>query len=228
MHLDHEILNSVDVPKLRADLLTWFQSHGRHFPWRNTRDLYKILIAEKLVQQTAVREYVVEVYTALAERYPNPTALSSANEQDLAQRLSGLGLNYRASELKRLALSIVEKFEGVVPTDLTALQSLPGVGPYSARAVLSIGLGKNYGVVDTNVARILFRVLGIKEKMPSNPARNRQLLAIMDSLVPTGSEREFNLGLIDLGALVCLPKQPHCNTCPIALHCKYFASLPCS
>jgi A/G-specific adenine glycosylase len=195
----------------RDALLGWFSVNGRYFPWRETRDPYHILVVEKLLQQTSVRNSMVSIYTHLINDYPTPRELSGANIQDIREIILPLGLHYRANDLVLLGKDLVEKFDSKVPTTLNELLSIYGVGDYSARAVLSFAYGQDVPVVDTNVARILFRVFRIDRKFPVNPARSKYLINLASNLLPSGLSREFNWAIIDLGAIVCKSTKPNCT-----------------
>lgn len=198
----------------------------RDFPWRTTRDPYAILVAEKLLQQTAAREAVVLVYKYLLSAYPTPQDLAKAKHTDLLEVIKPLGFHFRAKELITLAATILEQFDGTVPHTLRDLKSLPGVGEYIARAVLSFAFDEDYAIVDTNVARWLHRVLGVKRPLPSNPARNRQILSFATALLPPGQSRDFNLAVLDLCSQVCLAKHPLCGSCPLQDICAYSSNSP--
>ena len=202
-------------------MLSWFVGAGRQFPWRQTRRAYRVLLAEKLLQQTSVRRGVVDAYNELVHAYPDPEQLTAADPRALAKLFRPLGLSYRAKDLVRMARDVVSRFDGRIPRQLTALLSLYGVGDYSARAILSFAYGQDVPVVDTNVGRILYRAFGIPGKFPQNPARSRRLTSLAGRLLPAGKSREFNWAMIDLGALVCLPKNPLCGKCPINHLCDY-------
>lgn len=210
-----------DLAGFQQRLLTWYSQNGRRFPWRETADPYTILIAEKLLQQTQARESVISAYQALLSTYPSPGALAKANMADVTAIVQPLGLAYRAAELIGLAEGLVSLHDGVVPDNLAALMALTGVGDYSARAVLSFAFGYDVAVVDTNVARIFYRVFGIAGRMPSNPARKRSLIDLATALLPAGQARPFNLALLDLGALICTPRAPDCENCPVLHYCAY-------
>lgn len=210
----------------QRSLLDWFDRERRSFPWRSQSDPFAILIAEKLLQQTAARAIVVIVYEKLIDRYPSPYELATADLKELEQTLHPLGLAYRARELILLAKTLVEQYEGKVPNTLSALLSLPGVGDYIARAVLSFGFGADVPVVDTNVARFLYRLYNLPGKLPSNPARNKRLIEMADNLLPRGRSKEWNLAILDLCALICKPKQPLCQLCPVQRFCTYQSTKP--
>lgn len=202
-------------------LLTWFETNGRDFPWRHTRNPYEILVAEKLLQQTSVRGSLIEAYRFLLHKFPTPDTLSLASVSDIRLIIQPLGLLYRANDLILMAQDIVQRFNGEVPTSLEDLLSIYGIGDYSARAVLSFAYELDYAVVDTNVARIIYRVFHIEEKFPSNPARSRKLIDLAQNHLPKGYSKEFNWALIDLGAQLCLSKKTYCKECPLHSVCKY-------
>lgn len=204
-------------------LLVWARTSGRQFPWRQTRDPYAVLVAEKLLQQTAAREAVVRAYDELLRSYPTPTDLAKADLCVLQNIVRPLGFAYRAQELKALGQVLVDRHQGQVPATLEALLALPGVGDYAARAVLSFAFGFDVPVVDTNVARFIHRFYGITEPLPSNPARKKTLVALAQKLVPAGSSRDFNFAVLDLCAAVCKASRPHCAHCPVNFACAYGA-----
>lgn len=218
------VLSSEEISSLQRQLLLWFESNQRDFPWRHTRNPYIVLIAEKLLQQTAARDSVIEAFLTLATRYPTPVALSEAGIEDLEEVFFPLGFHYRAQELKRLGAALVQQFAGVVPKNEKELKELPGVGEYAARAVMSFCYGEDVSIVDTNVARFLYRLFGIPGAIPSNPARKKWLIELASALIPAGQSREFNLAILDLCALVCLPKDPKCTICPVRQYCSYGSS----
>ncbi len=208
--------------KFSQPLLKWFKTNRREFPWRNTNDPYKVLLAEKLLQQTSVRKDLIDLYLYLISEYPTPADLSVADIQSLTEKIYPLGLHYRARDLVLMAKDIQEKFDGRVPDNLNSLLSIYGVGDYSARAVLSFAYNQTIPVVDTNVARILYRVFAVPGKFPQNPARNRKMLEIAGQLVSPNTAKEFNWAMIDLGALVCLPSKPLCHKCPLNTICQFY------
>jgi len=209
------------VSKIQTSLLDWFHISGRQFPWRQTCNPYAVLLAEKLLQQTVVREGVVQAYNDLLTSYPTPAVLAKADVESVRATIHSLGLHYRAQELVALAREISEKHSGYVPQDFKSLLALPGVGDYIARAVLCFAFGQDVPIVDTNVARILYRLFGLPGPMPTNPARKRDLIELTRSLLPTGRSREFNLAMLDLGALVCKPYTPECDLCPLSPVCEF-------
>jgi A/G-specific adenine glycosylase len=208
--------------EIAQKLIDWFRQFGRDFPWRKTTNPFNVLIAEKLLQQTSVREGVIAAYLFITETYPSPQALAGADLEALNVQIQPLGLHYRAAELIRMSRELVENYGGKVPDIQKDLLSIYGIGHYSARAVLSFAFNQDVAVVDTNVARILYRVFDISERFPLNPARSAKLTDLAQSLLSPGKSKEFNWAMIDLGALICLPRQPRCNECPINSYCLYF------
>jgi len=209
------------IEQIQNRLLLWWEQNQRHFPWRQTKDPYEVLVAEKLLQQTAARQEVVNAYMHIVQTYPGVESLAKATAEELKPVVQPLGFTYRARELPKLARALREKHEGKIPDDLDLLKNLPGVGDYAARAVLSFAYGRDVPIVDTNVARFLYRFYGVQGEMHSNPARNRRLINLAESLVPKGRSRDFNLAILDLCASICKPHDPLCAVCPLQLSCTY-------
>jgi A/G-specific adenine glycosylase len=182
-------------------------------------------VAEKLLQQTAARPVVVAAFEEFMGRYPSVEDLAEARVPDLEKIFTPLGFHYRAAELKALASALVEWHGGKVPADLRLLKALPGVGDYVARAVLSFAYGRDAAVVDTNVARFLYRIFGIPGPLPANPARKKQLLDLASVVSPPGFSRQFNFAVLDLCALVCTPSRPKCPYCPVQPLCAFGRSI---
>ncbi len=212
---------SQDKTKLHKDLLDWYAQNRRDFPWRNTNIAFEVLLAEKLLQQTKARDTVVSIYTALLTKYPTVQELMKAHVEDLRAIIQPLGLAYRAAEIKDMATEIVEIHDGEVPSNLKGLLKLTGVGDYCARAVLSFAYNQNVPIVDTNVARFLHRLCGIKDPLPANPARKKYLQCLATQLLPEGKARVFNLAVLDLCALICKSRNPVCYKCPVQEFCAY-------
>jgi A/G-specific adenine glycosylase len=214
-------LTSLQRKKLHANLDRWFQTNARTFPWRDIENPFHILLAEKILQQTAAREHVVIIYQQLIRRYPDVQSLAQASVEDLQTLLSPLGLFKRSTELKQLASQIVSLYGGQVPAELNALRKLGGVGEYIARAVACFGFGQSVPIVDTNVARWLYRMFGIVGAVPRNPARNRMLLELATQLVPTHDTKRYNWAILDLCAILCIPRDPECSICPLNTICHF-------
>ncbi len=207
-----------DPQAFRRALLGWYRHHRRDLPWRRTRDPYAILVSEVLLQQTRI-EAAVDYYRRFLARFPTAEALARASEEEVLQAWEGLGYYRRARLLHRAAGEIVDRHGGEVPSDMEGLASLPGVGPYTAGAVASIAFGQAVPAVDGNVVRVLARLLCLEEDVTRAAAR-RRLHAYARALVPKDDPGTFNQALMELGALVCLPKGPRCGSCPVVTWCE--------
>jgi A/G-specific adenine glycosylase len=201
---------------IRRALLNWYRTHKRDLPWRRTEDPYRIWISEIMLQQTRVAA-VIPYYERFLTLFPDPAALAAAPEQDLLAAWAGLGYYSRARNLKKAARAIVE-LRGF-PADYAALRQLPGVGDYTAAAVASIAFGMPHAVLDGNVLRVLSR-LGAERGDIKSQAVRAGLAARAQALLDRKRPGEFNQALMELGATVCLPKQPLCGQCPIRAHCQ--------
>jgi A/G-specific adenine glycosylase len=195
---------------IRRKLLRWYGTHRRDLPWRKTNDPYAIWIAETMLQQTQVST-VTPYYERFVGQLPSVHALDRARLRKVLTLWSGLGYYRRAENLKKSASEIVRKHGGEVPKDYHALRALPGVGDYTAGALMSIAFQKPYPAIDGNARRVLHRLL--------NPKNDKELRRFAVLLVPSAQPGYFNQGLMELGATICIPKNPHCPRCPIANHC---------
>jgi A/G-specific adenine glycosylase len=208
--------SSAPWPLLHDAILGWYASNGRPLPFRRTRDPYAILVSEAMAQQTQAAR-AGEAWVRFMETFPTATALASATPADVLRAWQGLGYNRRALNLWRAARRIVEVHGGHVPSDPDALDALPGVGPYTARAVAAIAFGMPVGAVDTNVRRVIGRIVGGDGGVPGPAAM--QLLA--DAAVPADHPGAWTHALMDVGATICLPRRPDCAACPAASWCRY-------
>ncbi|MFA9432582.1 A/G-specific adenine glycosylase [Egicoccus sp. AB-alg2] len=205
------------VPTLAERLLGWARETRRDLPWRRTRDPWAILVSELMLQQTQVAR-VLPRYREFLDRFPTPQACADAAPGEVVKHWAGLGYNRRALNLHRTAVAVVERHEGRLPDDLDALLALPGIGPYTARAVLAFAFERDHGVVDTNAARFLARAVAGRRLQ----AREAQALA--DAHVPPGAAWEWNQAVLDLGATVCVKRGPRCERCPLQSTCAWFAA----
>jgi A/G-specific adenine glycosylase len=194
-------------------LLSWSARTRRDLPWRHTRDPWAILVSELMLQQTQVPR-VLPKYHSFLERFPSAVACAAASVADVVREWAGLGYNRRAVNLHRAAVAVVERHGGELPADLDALLALPGVGPYTARAVLTFAFGRDVGIVESNTGRVLARVAG-------RPLAQAEAQSFADDLVPSGHGWEWNQAMIDLGATVCLRRAPRCGECPVSAHCRW-------
>jgi len=215
-----------EYPKLiQAAVLAWHKKNQRIFCWRNNRTPYRVLIAEKLLQQTAANNLVTAAFHKIITQYPTIKSLSAADEGYIRNALQSLGFQYRAHELVKLAKYLVEHYGGRIPRTLNTLLRCPGLGDYSSRAILCFGFGDPAPLVDTNIGRLLSRLTGQKQPMGSNPARNRKLLATAAWLLPDDKSADYNFGLLDICSKICTVKQPRCNMCPLKSMCCSFQQL---
>ena len=197
-------------------VLAWASGRREDLPWRRTRDPWAVLVSELMLQQTQVSR-VVPRFAQFLERFPTVEVCAGAGVGAVVEEWAGLGYNRRAVNLHRAAVQVVEMHGAVLPDELDALLALPGVGPYTARAVLAFALERDVAVVDTNVGRVLARQVG--ERLTASVA---QLLA--DGLVPAGRGWAWNQAMLDLGALVCTKRSPSCARCPVQSSCSWFAA----
>jgi A/G-specific adenine glycosylase len=201
---------------IRRRILTWYRKNKRDLPWRSTRDPYRIWISEVMLQQTRVAA-VIPYYQRFLDRFPHIEALRSAEEHDLLAAWAGLGYYSRARNLQKAANKIVEL--GEFPRDYPTIRSLPGVGEYTAAAIASIAFELPHAVLDGNVIRVLSRLTGEPGNVDSALVRTR-LRAVADFAIDRRNPGEFNQGLMELGATVCVAKQPQCLLCPLAPACR--------
>ncbi|HEY9420028.1 MAG TPA: DNA (cytosine-5-)-methyltransferase [Thermoanaerobaculia bacterium] len=208
-------------------LIDYYRAAGRTaLPWRRTKDPFEILVAEKLLQQTAVRQGVVDAYQSLLERWPSPDALADAAVEEVRAMLQPLGLPYRASELVTMSQVLVRQHQGIVPLTRRDLLALPGVGEYAANAVLSFTDRQETAVVDTNVSRLLRRLFGLEEAAPANPARSRTLYSLASWLIAGMPSKILNYAVLDLTAELCTARKPRCQECALRSFCVAVSAEP--
>lgn len=203
----------------QAILATFYKTSRRAFPWRQTADPFRLLIAEKLLQQTAATGVVVNAYEEILRRWPDPKSLAKAKLTDVRRVVQPLGLTYRADELVAMAKAVVREHGGTAPLDRGELLALPGVGDYAANAVRSFTRAAEVAVVDTNVSRLLHRLFNLRSAAPSNPARDRRLHRLAEWLIAGGSSRELNYAILDITAAHCVARGPLCGACSLSLVC---------
>lgn len=202
----------IDAPLQRA-LLEWSERTRRDLPWRRTRDPWAVLVSELMLQQTQVAR-VVPKYAAFLERFPTLPDCASAPPGDVVRMWAGLGYNRRALNLHRAAVACVERHDGGLPATLDGLIALPGIGPYTARAVLAFACEADVGVLDTNAARVLARTGG--NRLDLAEAQRRA-----DALVPSRRGWAWNQAMLDLGATVCTKRVARCDVCPVQAMCAW-------
>ena len=206
-------------PAVQDSILAWYTGASRDLPFRATRDPYAILVSETMAQQTQAAR-AGEAWTGFMATWPTPAALATATPAEVLRAWQGLGYNRRALNLWRAAGRIVEAHGGEVPSDLRALEALPGVGPYTARAVAALAFGIPVGAVDTNVRRVLGRIVaGHGTAMGASETQR-----IADAAVPRDRPGAWTHALMDLGATICRPRNPDCGLCPAQAWCQYAAA----
>ena len=210
--------------RFRRRLLAWYRANGRDLPWRRTSDPYHILVSEVMLQQTQV-DRVLPKYREWLDRYPTFEALADAPEHDAVTTWYPLGYNIRPRRLHAIAREAVESYGGQLPQDEETLLSFKGIGEYTAGAIRSFAFGERAAILDTNVARVLFRVF-VGRGDPKSHAMTRHLWAVSESLVPVRHAFDFNQALMDLGAMVCVARNPRCLVCPMVKDCRSGPEIP--
>ncbi len=217
--------------QFQAALLRWYAANKRAMPWRGTRDAYRVWLSEVMLQQTRVAA-VEDYYRRFVRRFPTVQSLARARSEKVMRHWAGLGYYSRARNLHRAAKAIVAKHDGEFPRTFDEALALPGVGRYTAAAVLSIAYGQPHAVLDGNVARVLARVFAIRGDLRA-PKRWKRLQELADDLLSGATPRtetnrleagampgEWNQAMMELGATVCTPRGPRCEACPVAQFCR--------
>ena len=210
----------VDSKRARAigrALLSWYAKHRRELPWRQSLDPYAVWVSEMMLQQTQVAT-VIPYFTRWMERFPGVAALARADESDVLHAWQGLGYYSRARNLRRAAQLMVQNHGGRVPNQVAQLRALPGIGPYSAGAIASIAYGQAEPLVDGNVIRVLSRLFALRGD-PNRAPLKSGLWELARALVPRAAPGDFNQALMVLGATLGTPRNPRCDSCPLASHC---------
>jgi A/G-specific adenine glycosylase len=203
----------------RTKLLAWYRSNGRDLPWRRTRDPYHVLVSEIMLQQTQVHR-VLPKYEEWLQKYPTLEALAASPEEAVRRTWYPLGYNIRPRRLHAIAREAVERHNGTLPADRETLLSFKGIGDYTAGAVLTFAFGQRAAILDTNVARVLFRVFVARGDAKSH-AMKRRLWEISRAVLPRRHVYDFNQGLMDFGATVCTARAPRCEACPLGSLCRW-------
>ncbi len=203
--------------RFRRRLLAWWARAARDLPWRRTRDPYRVLVSEFMLQQTQVSR-VSEYYPRFLERFPDLGSLARAPARAVREAWDGLGYYARARNLHQLAKHVTRRHDAQLPSEPEQLIELPGIGPYTAGAVASFAYEKPVAAVDTNVARVLRRAFGNAER----GMRNAELWRLASMLVPKNGKRawKFNQAIMELGALICVARKPKCPECPVRPVCR--------
>lgn len=199
------------------NLIEWYDQHHRNLPWRTTRDPYKIWLSEVILQQTRVNQGL-PYYEKFVENYPTVDLLAKAPEQEVLRLWQGLGYYSRARNLHRCAKLIAEKYNGKFPNEYNEILKLPGVGPYTAAAIASFAYKEVVPAIDGNVFRVLSRLFGVESDILASGSR-KEFEKIAMELIPDNKPDVFNQAMMEFGALQCVPKNPDCAACPLAVEC---------
>ena len=218
------LLDSSRIEAFRSALLAWYETNQREMPWRGSPDPYAVWISEIMLQQTRV-DQVRPYFERFMNRFPTVEDLSKASREEVLKAWEGMGYYARARNLHRAARLIVERHDGKIPDNPDQISVLPGIGPYSAAAVLSIAYGRDCPVVDGNVVRVLNRLFHLTDD-PAAAAAKKQMAALAERLLVTGRAGDFNQAMMELGATVCTPRQPDCGGCPVDGFCLARRELP--
>ncbi|MBI2415415.1 MAG: A/G-specific adenine glycosylase [Candidatus Kerfeldbacteria bacterium] len=218
-------LSTQSIQRLRKNLLNWYGHCGRNLPWRQTHNPYRILISEVMLQQTQV-DRVRQRYRQWLQQFPTVQHLATAPTAAVLRAWSGLGYNRRALALQHTAKMIVAHYHGKFPQTIAELQTLPGIGRYTASAIAAFAFAQPVAIMDTNVKRVLGRILLGWRRLAELRDDNAAAWALTEQVVPTGTTAyNFNQGLMDFGALVCTAKAPRCPTCPMRRFCKSYPDI---
>jgi A/G-specific adenine glycosylase len=216
----HALPAPVSRQWFRRRLLDWYRRNGRDLPWRETRDPYRILVSEVMLQQTQV-DRVLPKYHEWLEKYPTLEALAAAPEADVSATWRPLGYNVRPRRLHAIARESMARYGGELPDDEAALRSFKGIGAYTAGAVLSFAFGQRAAILDTNVARVLFRIF-VGTGDPKSHAMRRHLWEVSRTVLPMRHVFDFNQALMDFGATLCTARKPQCPACPMRTGCAAY------
>jgi len=213
-------LPSAEVIRLfRGKIIHWFNKNKRNYPWRETRDPFKILIAEMMLRRTKA-DQVKAVYDRLFAEYPDVETMAKAKNEELEQILYPLGLKWRTPAFGLVAREVQAKYQCRIPEAREELTTLPGVGEYVAGAVLSVAYGKREWIVDSNIVRLFKRYFGVKTSKEGR--RDKHVVELAKAYVLGKDPRKANLALLDFAALICLPRNPKCMLCPLSSTCHYY------
>jgi len=218
VELAKQIPSIEDVRILRAKILRWFNKNGRSYPWRETFDPFRVLIAEMMLRRTKA-DQVKKVYERIFTEYPDIEAMANSRNKKLQRILQPLGLNWRLPSFRLVARELRKKYQCRVPQNKPQLMSLPGVGDYVAGAVLSIAYNRKEGIVDSNIVRLYRRYFALKTSKEGR--RDKYVIEIAKIYASGRKPRKANLAVLDFTALVCTPRKPHCEKCLVCAKCRY-------
>ena len=207
---------------IRKKIIDWYKQHGRIFPWRDTEDPYKIMIAEFMLHRTKA-EQVVPIYLEFIKKYPDIKSLAEADFEEVRKVTEHLGLHWRAKHFIESARYIVNHHDGKIPADYEKLRKIPGIGEYVAGAILAICFNKPAPVVDSNIARFINRYYGLK--LSGEIRRKKEIIEIARKLFDCENPRELLFALVDFTSIICKPRAPLCEECPLKNGCNYLSFL---
>ena len=213
-------MDSAEFSSFRRTLLKWYSTHARDLPWRQTTDPYRIWISEIMLQQTTVTA-VIPYFDRFLTEFPTVSALAAAQESAVLRRWEGLGYYSRARNLHRAAKVLVEDYAGEFPQDLPSLQKLPGIGRYTAGAIVSFAFDRPAPIVEANTLRLYCRLLGFSGD-PRSKEGQEILWSFAESVLPAKQPGKLNQALMELGATICSPREPQCESCPVKRYCQAF------
>lgn len=211
----------INIPQFQTDLITWYQRNKRDLPWRKEQNPYKTWVSEIMLQQTKV-DTVIPYFTQFIEKFPTVHDLANADEQAVLKSWEGLGYYSRARNLQNAVKEVVASYGGEIPANPSDLGALKGVGPYTKGAILSIAYDQPEPAVDGNVMRVLARILKVEEDI-AKPSTKKIFEQLVRELISHEDPSSFNQGMMELGAIVCTPRNPMCMLCPVQEHCQAFA-----
>lgn len=214
--------NPTEIRSLQEQLLSWFTQHQRDLPWRRTYDPYQVWISEIMLQQTQVKT-VLPYFDRWMNALPTIEAVAHAPEDFLLKLWEGLGYYSRARNIQKAARQILEHHGGNFPSHYNDILKLPGIGRYTAGAIASIAFNQEAPIVDGNIIRLIARLLNRKENT-KDPQILAQIWEQSEAWIPKGQARDFNQSMMELGALICTPKNPDCGRCPVQSHCEAYAA----
>lgn len=219
-NFSHSFPDSTTIVRFQDALIEWFREQGKDYPWRRTSDPYAILVSELMLQQTQIAAVLERKYfERWMRKFPTPAALAPAEEGDVLKAWEGLGYYNRARNLQKAARMIGEQFQGEFPQSLEDIMALPGVGRYTAGAVLSFAYDRRGVIVDGNVSRVISRLLAFSTPIDSSAGINA-VWEFADRLTPDHSARQYNSAIMELGQTVCTKSQPGCGSCPVSEWCS--------
>ena len=218
--LEKEIPSKRKIESFRKRLLLWFMKNKRVYPWRKTRDPFRVLIAEMMLQRTKA-DQVLDVYNNFFSEFSSPNEVACTNLKKLQKILYPLGLKWRVRNFRDICTSLIKNFDGKIPDNRSKLILLPGVGEYVAGIVLSVAFNKPEWVIDSNIVRVFKRYFGIPTTKEGR--RDRHVIELAKIYIATKEPKKANLALLDFATLICAPRNPKCTSCSLSNTCRYYS-----